>query len=141
MRPASVSVPVFDERSNSCSPSSTSSRRTAWLTAGCVRCTLAAAREKLRSCATARNILSAARSIRKNHYHGTHGLDRATRRSLDVQNLAVLPVDHNLDPSFPWFAVRPPPNSHSDRSVTTGICGASYNRLLLFVNDYHFDFY
>src|SRR2546422_10521838 len=63
MRPASVSVPLFDDRSNSCSPSSTSSRRTAWLTAGCVRCTLAAAREKLRSCATARKILSACRSI------------------------------------------------------------------------------
>ena len=58
-RPASVSVPLFDERSNSCSPRSTSSRRTAWLTAGCVRCTFAAAREKLRSCATARKILQA----------------------------------------------------------------------------------
>src|SRR5262249_3367776 len=64
MRPASVSVPFFDERSNSCSPSSSSSRRTAWLTAGCVRCTFAAAREKLRSWATARKILSAPRSIR-----------------------------------------------------------------------------
>src|SRR5256885_259438 len=63
MRPASVSVPLFDDRSNSCSPSSISRRRTAWLTAGCVRCTLAAAREKLRSWATARKIFSAARSI------------------------------------------------------------------------------
>src|SRR3989442_5667622 len=62
MRPASVSVPVFDDRSNSCSPSSTSRRRTAWLTAGCVRCTLAAAREKLRSCATARKTFNALRS-------------------------------------------------------------------------------
>src|SRR5262249_47025028 len=58
-----VSVPVFEDRSNSCSPSSTSRRRTAWLTAGCVRCTFAAAREKLRSWATARKIFSAARSI------------------------------------------------------------------------------
>src|SRR5919108_972696 len=63
MRPASVRVPFFDERSNSCSPSSTSSRRTAWLTAGCVRWTFAAAREKLRSCATARKIFSAFKSI------------------------------------------------------------------------------
>src|SRR5438045_2690600 len=63
MRPASVSVPFFDVRSNSCSPSSISRRRTAWLTAGCVRCTFAAAREKLRSWATARKILSAPRSI------------------------------------------------------------------------------
>ena len=51
---------VFDERSNSCSPRSASSRRTAWLTAGWVRCTLAAAREKLRSWATARKIVRAA---------------------------------------------------------------------------------
>src|SRR6185436_16889033 len=63
MRPASVRVPVFDERSKSCSPSSNSSRLTAWLTAGWVRCTFAAAREKLRSCATARKIFSAAKSI------------------------------------------------------------------------------
>src|SRR5216683_1656445 len=71
MRPASVSVPVFDDRSKSCSPSSTSSRRTAWLTAGCVRCTLAAAREKLRSCATARKTFNAPRStgmIITSHY-------------------------------------------------------------------------
>src|SRR5215471_13840613 len=79
MRPASVSVPFFDDRSKSCSPSSTSRRRTAWLTAGCVRCTLAAAREKLRSCATARKIFRAPRSTAGaaynkslffvNHYH------------------------------------------------------------------------
>ena len=48
-RPASVSVPSLDERSNSRSPSSSSSRRTAWLTAGCVRCSLWRPREKLRS--------------------------------------------------------------------------------------------
>src|SRR5881392_1228440 len=63
MRPASVSVPFFDDRSKSCSPSSSSRRRTAWLTAGCVRCTFAAAREKLRSWATARKILRAFRSM------------------------------------------------------------------------------
>ena len=54
---------VFDERSNSRSPSSSSSRRTAWLTAGWVRCTLAAAREKLRSAATARNTCNSASSM------------------------------------------------------------------------------
>ena len=36
-------------------PSSASSRRIAWLTAGCVRCRTSAAREKLFSCATAKN--------------------------------------------------------------------------------------
>ena len=49
-------MPLFDDRSNSCSPRSASRRRIAWLTAGWVRCTFAAAREKLRSCATARNV-------------------------------------------------------------------------------------
>src|SRR6185312_12452232 len=49
--------------SNSCSPSSSSSRLTAWLTAGWVRWTLAAAREKLRSSATVRKIRRAVRSI------------------------------------------------------------------------------
>src|SRR5262245_168403 len=56
-------VPLFEERSNSCSPRSFSSRRTAWLTAGWVRCTLAAAREKLRSSATARKMRREVRSI------------------------------------------------------------------------------
>ena len=52
-RPASVSVPLRDERSNSLSPSSSSRRRIAWLMAGCVRCSRLAAFEKLRSAATA----------------------------------------------------------------------------------------
>ena len=42
-RPASVSAPLRTERSNSRSPSSSSSRRIAWLTAGCVRCSFLAA--------------------------------------------------------------------------------------------------
>ena len=50
--PASVSLPSLAVRSNSRSPSSSSSRRTAWLTAGWVRWSRAAALEKLRSVAT-----------------------------------------------------------------------------------------
>src|SRR4029079_15794529 len=38
-------------------------RLTAWLTAGCVRCTLAAAREKLRSSATTRNVRNPLRCL------------------------------------------------------------------------------
>ena len=55
---AAVNVPSFDERSNSGSPSSASRRRMAWLTAGCVRCNVSAAREKLFSRATAANTSS-----------------------------------------------------------------------------------
>jgi hypothetical protein len=55
--PASVSAPLREDRSNSRSPSSSSSRRTAWLTAGWVRCSFLAAFEKLRSSATARKAL------------------------------------------------------------------------------------
>ena len=52
-RPASVSVPSRDDRSISRSPAAPSSRRMAWLTAGWVRRSFRAAREKLRSAATA----------------------------------------------------------------------------------------
>src|SRR3984893_9383086 len=43
-------------------------RRMVWLTAGWVRCSLAAAREKLRSRATVRNVRSAAMSIITSYY-------------------------------------------------------------------------
>jgi len=54
-RPASVSVASLVARSNSRSPTLSSSRRTDWLTAGWVRCSFMAALEKLRSAATLRN--------------------------------------------------------------------------------------
>jgi len=51
--PAAVSRTWRDERSNSGTPSSRSSRRTCWLTAGCTMCSRSAARPKLSSSATA----------------------------------------------------------------------------------------
>src|SRR5437763_15160028 len=122
MRPASVSVPLFDDRSNSCSPSSPSSRRTAWLTAGCVRCTLAAAREKLRSCATARKILSAARSILICEW-GIHP------HSPVVARLRLATVFVAFYRPINIWRVRPCPLFEQ------------HNTALSLRNDYHFDFY
>jgi hypothetical protein len=54
--PAAVSEPSLAARSSSTSPTDSSSFRITWLIAGCVRCSRTAAREKLRSSATARNV-------------------------------------------------------------------------------------
>ena len=61
--PASVSEPSREERSNRRSPSSSSSLEMVWLTADWVRCMRVAAREKLFSSATARNVSSWKSSI------------------------------------------------------------------------------
>src|SRR5690606_28596816 len=66
--PAWVSDPSRCALSISRSPTASSSRRTAWLTAGCVRPTRVAAFEKLRSAATA------AKTRRSSRFMAHHNL-------------------------------------------------------------------
>src|SRR5260370_20039962 len=95
-RPGAVGVPSLDERSNRDSPSSASRRRIAWLTAGWVRCSASAAREKLFCWATARKTSSWLISI--NWLSGVQSTDfsRAfvTLQSAQLKLVLYAPVIH-----------------------------------------------